>query len=110
MAGANNHGTSNGTTDVDVVTSPASGNSRLIPAGGLNIYNADTVVSSVTVQFTNGVNDRVLDKVELQTGDAWASTIPIVLDDTAEKIQIYLDSAVTTTELDWFTHYRDESQ
>jgi len=112
MAAANTDGTSNGTTDVTVIPSPGASTSRLIPIGGFNIFNNDTVEAVVTIQKhdTGGPTDRVMDKITMQTGDAWSNPFPMVLDSTTERIEIYLGGAVTTNELDWVSHWRDESQ
>ena len=112
MANANNHGTSNGTTDVNITGTVPASTTRMIPANGLIIYNADTVLATVTIQYhnTSGAVDRVLEVASLANGATWFNDWPISLDDTTERIEIYLSGAVTTNELDWFVSYRDEAQ
>ena len=61
-----NDGTTNSTTDVDLVTAPAS-DKRLVRY--LNIHNNDNATQSVTVKIDDGVNERVLVSKSLDTGD-----------------------------------------
>jgi len=111
MAGQNNKGVTNGTTDVIVVASPLGSKSRLIPKGGITIYNNDTVTATVTLQFSvTTPTDTVLEQAEILPNGTYINSMPIVLDGTDESVQIYLAGTVTTNELDWFTHYRDEAQ
>lgn len=60
-----NDGTTNDTTDVTMVSAPASGN-RLIKF--VNIYNADSSAHDVTVKIDDGANERILIKKSLPSG------------------------------------------
>ena len=111
MAGANNKGTSNGTTDVTVVAAPGASTSRLIPVGGITVFNNDTATATVTLQFhATTPTDTVLEQEEIASNKTYTNTMPIVLDATDESLEIYLSAAVATTELDFFSHFRDEAQ
>jgi len=111
MAGLNNKGTSNSTTDVTVVAAPGASTSRLIPKGGITVYNNDTVAATVTLQFhVTTPTDTILEQAIISPGKTYINSMPIVLDATDESLEIYLSAAVTTNQLDWFTHYRDEAQ
>lgn len=59
-------GTTNATTDVTMVSSPAS-NSRLIR--NLSINNINTSAQTVTIKIDDGVNERILVKKELNENE-----------------------------------------
>lgn len=56
-----------GTSQVDLVGSPASSTQRVIDY--LSVYNSDTVVNEVTVRFFDGTNGYRLIVVRLATGE-----------------------------------------
>ena len=111
MAAANTHGTSNGTTDVTVISAPGASTSRLIPRGGITIYNNDTASATIYLQFhDDSPTDVLLEKITLAAGNTYTLSMPLVLDATNETIEIYLAGAVATNELTWFAHYLDAEQ
>lgn len=59
-------GTSNGGTAVDVVASPAASTQRQVKF--LSVYNADTVVATVTVRYNNNATTRKLVVAALPVG------------------------------------------
>jgi hypothetical protein len=61
------NGTSNNTSVVTVLSSPAAGFIRTLKY--LSIYNTDTVAATLTVQFNDNTTTRILTKVILQVGD-----------------------------------------
>lgn len=63
-------GSSNGTTPVDVVASPASGVQRFLDS--VSLYNGDTVNQTVTVAYRASGTDYVLTRVTLGPGERMA--------------------------------------
>ena len=61
------HGTSNSTTDVDVVASAGASKANQITY--LSVYNADTVSATVTIKLDSSGNERIIRKALLQAGD-----------------------------------------
>jgi len=112
MAYMNQFSTSNGTTDVTILSAPAASTSRTIPAGGICIANLDTATINVTLQIKDNATDRVLyNDIEIQADDSWTNAKSVhVLDATNQTLEIYLAGAVTTTEADISVMYRDEAQ
>jgi hypothetical protein len=64
---SNSSGTTNNTTAVSWVGSPAPDQVRDVQY--LSLYNADTAGITVTVRLNDGTNTRILQKVTLATGD-----------------------------------------
>jgi hypothetical protein len=64
-------GTTNSTTTVTMVASPAASTRRVIKS--IYIQNTDTAQVTVTVGYYNGTNTRVLAKVILNIGDTWTT-------------------------------------
>ena len=62
-----NNGTSNNTTAVDIVGSPASGEQNELRY--CSIYNSDTVSAIVKIQLFDGTNTRVVFQCTLSVGD-----------------------------------------
>lgn len=61
-------GTSNSTTDVDIVTAPAASTQRQVLA--IAIYNKDTVAATVTVKHDKAATERIIGKFALQVDDS----------------------------------------
>lgn len=102
-----NNGTTNDTTLVTVVASPGASTKRLVK--DITVYNNDTVEATVTLRYYNGTNRKILCKVALQTGEQLYYDEPIVIPDTSSTVEIILAGAVTTTQLDWTSHYGDSA-
>lgn len=64
-------GALNGTTDVTVVSAPASSTRRIIK--GIFIENKDTAAVTITVKYDNNATQRVIAKVTLNIGDTWST-------------------------------------
>jgi hypothetical protein len=64
-------GTTNSTTTVTMVASPAASTRRIIKS--IYIQNTDTAQVTVTVGYYNGTNTRVLAKVILNVNDTWTT-------------------------------------
>lgn len=64
-------GALNGTTDVTVVSAPASSTRRIIK--GIFIENKDTAAVTITVKYDNNATQRVIAKVTLNVGDTWST-------------------------------------
>jgi len=60
-----------GTTDVTVVSAPASGYRRIIK--GIFIENKDTTPVTITIKYDNTGTQRTIAKVTLQIGDTWST-------------------------------------
>jgi len=86
-----------GTTAVTLVSAPTSGQ-RFIPSGGISFYNADTVSRTLTIQKKIDTTVYVVEKLTLTTLTTGKSTVPIVLDDTDEIVEVVSDATATTTE------------
>ena len=110
MADGNNNGTSNDTTDVTVVAAPGASTTRMIPRYGLSVYNNDTVQATVYLQLKDGANDRIIERSILEAGESFFNTSFVSLEATDQSLEIYLDAAVTTNQLDFVAKYRDEAQ
>lgn len=63
---ASGRGSSNGTTDVDIVAAPSSGDFHLIKQ--ITVYNADTVSQTVTIKIDVSGTDYVLFKSSVPVG------------------------------------------
>lgn len=64
---ATNDGATNSTTAVDMVVAPAASTQRQLKF--VNIYNADTVAATGTVQLNDNGTTRILIKIALNPGD-----------------------------------------
>lgn len=81
VAYADNNGTSftegaidgalTGTTDVTVVSAPASGYRRIIK--NILIENKDTAAVTITIKYDNNGTQRTIAKVTLAVGDTWST-------------------------------------
>jgi len=100
-------GTTNGATDVTVVSAPAASTQRII--GVITVYNADTASATVTIKRNENGTDRIIYSDALVSGDTIHFAYPYVLAATTSSIEIVLGGAVATTELDWTASYADLS-
>lgn len=66
-----NDGTLNGTSDVTLVSAPASSTRRIIKS--ISIYNRDTAAVTVTIKYDNNGTQRILAKVTLAVDDVWTT-------------------------------------
>jgi hypothetical protein len=64
-------GVLNGTTQVTLVTAPASSTRRLIKT--IYIANTDTVANTITVSYNDNGTLRTIAKVTLQVNDTWST-------------------------------------
>ena len=67
-----NDGAFNGTTPVTLVAAPGALTRRTVKS--ITIENKDTAAVTITVNYVNGANTRVVAKVTLQVGDTWTFT------------------------------------
>ena len=92
-------GVTTGTTAVDLVPVPSSGNVN-VPGAGL-VNNRDTVAATITLQKITSAGTFALAPITLQSGDVFnieAGDLS-ACNATDEKWQIKLGGAVTTNEL-----------
>ena len=101
----NEHGTSNGATDQTIVSAPPANITRIVKS--MYIHNADTVAAVLNVFFDDGGTERKLYEVSLNADETWEWEGIIVLDETDQLLEINLDGAVTTNELDFLCSYGD---
>jgi hypothetical protein len=59
---------SNGTTDVDILTAPASSHQYIVDT--ISIYNADTVLQNVTVKYDVSGAEKIIYKGDITAGGA----------------------------------------
>lgn len=62
----------NNTTAVTILSAPASNNQRVVDS--INVYNADTVAATVTIQFNDNGTIAILKKKTLASGETLAWT------------------------------------
>lgn len=79
----------NGTTDVDISGSPASGYQFLIE--NITIFNADTVSHTVTVKFQDATGEAIQNKFVLSAGQMaeWTSASGWVVNTTYQPIKSF---------------------
>lgn len=109
-ANISNDGTLNGTTNVTLVSSPASGTIRQVKT--ININNTDMAAVTVTVWFKNLTFYRVLWKGQLQPGDTWQygdGGDVVVLDSPNKSIVAALTAPPLSTNPDFTCYYGDAS-
>lgn len=97
-------GVTNGTTPVTIVPSPSTGFLRLVKS--VLVYNVDTATAIILLIKDNGSSERIFYKESLTTLVSGNFNDPVVLTST-DKLEIKLSGAVSTTELDWVTSWRD---
>ena len=110
MADGSTDGTTNSTTAVTVVVGPAASTTRMIPARGISLYNADTVAMVGKFQLNNNATIRIIKAFEIPVGETWVNDNYISLDAATKSLEIVLDAAITTTQGDWVSKHRDEVQ
>ena len=110
MADGSNDGTTNGTTAVTVVAGPAASTTRMLPARGISLYNADTVAMVGKFRLNNNGTFRIIKAFEIPVGETWVNDNYISLDVATKSLEIVLDAAITTTQGDWVSKHRDEVQ
>lgn len=66
-----NDGALNGTSDVTLVSAPASSTRRIIKS--ISIYNRDTAAVTVTIKYDNNGTTRILAKVTLGVDEVWTA-------------------------------------
>ena len=85
-----NDGTLNGTSEVTLVSAPASSTRRIIKS--ISIYNRDTAAVTVTIKYDNNGTQRILANVTLAVGDTW--TFDGTFDSTGSQKQTLANNAV----------------
>jgi len=103
--------TSNGVTAVTVVTSPASGYSRTVPANaGILVFNTSLItnVAFYIEAVDSGVTSQ-LDYVELSTNKLYINDWVNIISTNTAVIQLRGTTAFGSV-LSINTHYRDEAQ
>lgn len=111
MANISLSGVTTGTTRVIIVPAPAASTSRMIPAKGVSVYNADNVASTVTFQKVEGGDTRRIEEASnVAATDTFFNTGFVTLSNTDESLEIVLASNVASSELEWNIQYRDEAQ
>lgn len=103
------NGVTTGTSDQEMVAAPAASTQRMVRY--LSVYNADTVAATVTVKYADtggGGVERVLRKATLAVDETLEFDGAIVLEDT-DSIDVVLEAAVTTNELEWTASWADIS-
>lgn len=106
---AANHGVTNSTTPVTVVSAPGSGSRRLVKT--ITVFNADTVAATVTLRYsdTSGAVTRQLVQSTLAPNQTLIWNDVLVLDTTGRSISAVLSGAITTNQLPFTAHYGDAS-
>jgi len=110
MADGNSNGVTNGTTAVDVIAAPVASTTRMIPARGISLYNADTVAATGFFQLLDTAAVRIIKKLVIPVGETWTNDNYISLTTINQSLQIVMSAAATTTALDYVAKYRDEAQ
>jgi hypothetical protein len=87
-------GTTNSTTTVTMVASPAASTRRVIKS--IYIKNTDTAQATVTVGYYNGTNTRVIAEVILNIGDTWTTDATF---DRNGQLKYVFGSVNATTQL-----------
>lgn len=100
-------GNFNGTTAVDVVTSPAASTRRLVR--NIGVLNRDTVSQTVVLNKLKGASTYEIGRKTLSANEPWVYDKLVVLDATDEKIQAVLTAAHTTTAPTFDAAYADAS-
>ena len=109
LTAGGNEGTTNGTTDVTVVSAPSTGQ-RIVRT--ITVYNVDSGSATVTLKKVVGASEYIIVKIELISGKSLIFGEPgecIVLDATNETVKIVLAAAVGQTELDFTAAYATQT-
>jgi hypothetical protein len=100
-------GSLNGTTYVDVVSTPGASTRRLVK--NVHFFNADTVAHTVIVSKDKGGTKYELARETLQPTEYWTFDKTIICDATDEKVVAKTLAATTTTAPTFDTAYADAS-
>lgn len=102
-----NEGVLNGTTDVDVVATPAASTRRLVR--NVSFANRDSVAQTVVLYKAKGATQYELGRKTLATSEWWTFDKLVVLDATDEKLQAKMLAGHTTTAPCFDAAYADAS-
>ncbi len=97
----------NGTTDVTLVGAPASGVKRAIKS--ITIYNRDTAAVTVSIKFDNGGTQRILQRVQLVSGETWHSDELTKLSPGGSDTQVQFNDTGTLAGSSNFTYNKTTS-
>ncbi|NCA29047.1 MAG: hypothetical protein EBS92_07260, partial [Proteobacteria bacterium] len=97
----------NGTTDVTLVSAPASGVKRAIKS--ITIYNRDTAAVTVSIKFDNGGTQRILQRVQLVSGETWHSDELTKLSPGGSDTQVQFNDLGTLAGSSNFTYNKTTS-
>lgn len=103
----NLHGVGNGSTPVDVVSSPGSGHT--FDVRNIVVCNKDTAQIVVTLNLIDSAGSTTtrLTKVTLDVDASLEYDSIVSLDTTTKKIQMVMSGAPATTQPDWSANYGD---
>lgn len=101
----NEHGVSNGSTDVTIVTAPTAGVTKIVRS--ITAINTGATARTVTIKFSNATDDRIIVVKTLAQNRNLVFTAALVLEATADKLEIVLDAG--TNEVHWTTHFAEVS-
>lgn len=87
-----------GTTNTTILAAPAAATQRVIPKGGVAVYNADTAERIITFSKNKGGTRRVLQKMTLQAEELAILSKIVILDATDESLEAKTDATAATTE------------
>lgn len=108
FAEISNDGVTNDANDVDLVAAPAAATKRLVRY--MTVYNADTAIATILVEYEHAAAQRMMYRVTLQPYETWIFGEHgeiLVLDDIDKSIVIHLAGAVAANQLDFTAHYAD---
>jgi hypothetical protein len=99
-------GTLAGTTEVTIISAPASGVRRIVRS--IVIHNRNNADVLLTVAVKNGVNNRIIFSATLETGDTFefGDSDELFLNSTSKSVIAYL-SAIPTTNPDFMSSWSD---
>ena len=92
-------GKTNGTTPVEMVPATAVNQRQVVV--NYTVHNRDTAVAIAIVRINDGVNDYIHRRRRLQPNGSYVFDGRLVIDDTSASLEIVLNGAVTTNELDF---------
>jgi hypothetical protein len=104
-----NEGETNSTTAVTMVAAPRkAGVKRVIPRGGVGIFNDDdAAVIAILMVNKNGTKKRCwAESLAVDRGNT-VQTPTIVLDATDESLEIVLKAAVSSDQAEWTVAYAE---
>lgn len=102
-----NQGVTTGTTAVTIVAAPGSGVKRIVKT--ITVVNRDTAARTVTCRLlVSATNYWVFTQV-MQPSESliFGGEGEIVVLDSTKALNIILDSAPATNQLDWTSHWSD---